>query len=105
MNYVLHTMSEQFLCQMNNSIVHLRTQEKTLTNDMKNFQELHELYYDIRYARVSNKASLDPSVTLEKELKVIYEHLILTINQFHTQQKKRLLDIHSRLLKEELENP
>ena len=105
MNGELHTVSEQFLCRMNNSIVHLQTQEKTLTNDMKNFQELHELYYDIRYVRVSNKASLDPSITLEKELKVIYEHLILTINQFCTQQRKRLLDIHSKLLREEFEHP
>ena len=105
MNGELHTVSEQFLCQLNNSIVHLQTQEKTLTNDMKNFQELHELYYDIRYARISNKASFDPSITLEKELKVIYEHLILTINQFCTQQRKRLLDIHSKLLKEDFEHP
>ena len=105
MNYVLHTASEQFLCQMNNSVVCLQTQEKTLTNDMKNFQELQELYYDIRHTRVSNKASLDPSVTLEKELKVMYEHLISTINQFYTRQRKRLLDIHSRLLKEEFEHP
>ena len=105
MNHELHTVSEQFLCQLDDSIVHLQTQEKTLTNDMKNFQELQELYYDITHARVSNKASLDPSVTLEKELKVIYEHLISTINQFHTRQRKRLLDIHSRLLKEEFEHP
>ena len=75
MNGELHTVSEQFLCQFNNNITHLQTQERTVTNDMKNFQELHELYYDIRYARVSNRASSDPSITLEKELKIIYEHL------------------------------
>ena len=83
MNCELRTMSEQ----LNNIISRLQAQEKTI-NDMENFQNLHELYYDVRYARISNKASLKPSITMERELKTIYEHLMLTINQVHDRQKK-----------------
>ena len=101
----LHTVSAQFLHQLNNTIAQLQTQEKTLLNDMENFRKLHELSYDIRYSRVTNEASSKPSVNLEKELKVIQGHLTLTLTQFHSRQRKRLLDIHSRLVKEEIEYP
>ena len=101
----LHTVSAQFLHQLNNTIAQLQTQEKTLLNDMENFQKLHELSYDIRYSRVTNEASSKPSINLEKELKVIQGHLTLTLTQFHSRQRKRLLDIHSRLVKEEIEHP
>ena len=105
MNYKLHAISEQLLCQLNANISRLQAQEKTLTNDMENFQSLHKLYNDIRYARISNKASLGPSVTMERELKAIYEHLIRVINQLHDRQKGRLLQIYSELLKEKLKHP
>ena len=101
----LHTVSAQFLHQLNNTIAQLQTQEKTLLNDMENFQKLHELSYDIRYSRVTNEAASKPSINLEKELKVIQGHLTLTLTQFHSRQRKRLLDIHSRLVKEEIEHP
>ena len=101
----LHTVSARSLYQLNNTIAQLQTQEKTLLNDMENFRKLHELSYDIRYSRVSNEASPKPSINLEKELKVIQGHLTLTLTQFHSRQRKRLLDIHSRLVKEEIEHP
>ena len=58
----LHTVSAQFLYQLNNTIAQLQTQEKTLLNDMENFRKLHELCYDIRYSRVSNEASPKPVI-------------------------------------------
>ena len=98
MNPTLHIVSEQLLYRLNDSITHLRKQEKTLLNDMENFQELHTLYYDIRYAIVCNEASFDPPIALERELDAIHEHLITTLKQLHSRQKKRLLDLHSKQL-------
>ena len=105
MNCELHIISEQLKYQLNEIISRLQTQEKTLTNDMENFQKLHELYYDIRYARISNNPSLNPSITMKKELKIIYAYLILTIKQVHDRQKKKLLYIYSEQMKEELKHP
>ena len=105
MNCELHVVSQQLVQQLNDIISCLRTQENTLTSDIENFQKLHELYYDIRYARVSNRSSMNPSIKMKKELKAIYAYLMLTIGQIHDRQKKKLMYIYSEQMKEELEHP
>ena len=98
-------ISAVFLTRLNNNIVQLRTQLETINNDMMILHDLRELYYDLRDAIVTNKASQDPSTDLEIKLDAIYEHLILTLRQLRSRQKKRLADLHSDIFKEELENP
>ena len=105
MNIESHDTSERFLYKLNHSILCLRAQEGTLENDMKNLDMLHELYYDIRYARITNKASIEPSVLLERKLKTIYKHLAQTINKLYQRQRQRLIRLHTQILEEELKNP
>ena len=104
MNIESHDTSERFLYKLNHSILCLRAQG-TLENDMKNLDMLHELYYDIRYARITNKASIEPSVLLERKLKTIYKHLAQTINKLYQRQRQRLIRLHTQILEEELKNP
>ena len=105
MNCEPHAVSTVFLSRLNNTIAQLKTQLETINNDMTIMWDLHELYYDLRDAIVSNKASQDPSIVLEVELEAIREHLILTLKQLRSRQKRRLVDLHSDIFKEELEHP
>ena len=98
-------ISAVFLSRLNNSVTQLKTQLETISNDMMILHDLRELYYDLRDAIVSNKASQDPSIVLEIKLDAIHEHLILTLKQMRSRQKKRLVDLHSDIFKEELEHP
>ena len=105
MNCESDFISQQLLLQLNDIISSLQTQEATLDNDIKNFQRLHDTFYDIRYAKVSNKSSLNPSIKIKKELKAIHGYLMLIITQMRNQHKKRLMYIHSEQMKEELAHP
>ena len=105
MNCEPHIVSATFLSRLNNSITQLKAQQETICNDMTSLQDLHELYYDLRYSMISNKALQDPSIILEIELDAIHEHLILTLKHLRSRQKKRLVDLHSNIFKEELEHP
>ena len=105
MNSAVNIVSEQLLYRLNDRIIRLRTTQKTLLNDMENFQALLTLHYDIRDAIVKNEAAFDPSIKLRIELDAIYKHLITTLKQLHSQQKRRLLDLHSKLLTEEINYP
>ena len=100
-----HIISGTLLYRLNDRISHLRTTQKTLLNDMENFQALLTLHYDIRDAMVKSEAACDPSIKLIMELDAIYEHLIVTFRQLHSRQKRRLLNLHSKLLTEELNHP
>ena len=104
MNNEPHIISGTFLSRLNESIIQLRTYH-TICNDMSNFHDLHELYYDIQNARTSNEGLCAPSIVLERELDAIKEHLISTLNHLRSRQRKRLLDLHSDIFKEELEHP
>ena len=77
-------ISAVFLSRLNNIIIQLRTQLETISNDMMILHDLRKLYYDLRDAIVSNKASQDPSTVLEIKLDAIYEHLILTLKQLRS---------------------
>ena len=105
MNSELNDVSQQLLLRLNDAISSLQSREATLTNDIKSFQELHDLYYDIRYARVSNRSSLNPSDVVNKELKIIYAYLKINIKQIYDRQKKKLSYIYSEQMKEELDHP
>ena len=98
-------MTEQLSHQLNDVISCIQAQEKTLENEIENFQKLHNLYYDIRYAKVSNDSSMNPSTKIKKDLKTIYSYLILTLRQMHDRQKKILLYIYNEQMTEELEHP
>ena len=105
MNCELQIVPAVFLSRLNNIIVQLRTQLETIGNDMMILHDLRKLYYDLRDAIVSNKASQDPSTVLKLELDAIYKHLISTLKKLRSRQKKRLADLHSSIFEEELENP
>ena len=105
MNCELDTVAEQLSHQLNDIISCMQAQERTLDNEKKDFQKLHDLYYDIRHAKVSNETSLDPSNKIKKELKAIYSYLMLTIKRMHDRQKKRLLHIYNKQMTEELRHP
>ena len=95
----------EFFERLNNSIFNLKTDERTIESDERNFFILHDLYYDLTFARISNKASLAPSEILDKELTVIYEHLIKTINKLYQNQKKKMIQLTSQIAHEELKHP
>ena len=105
MNCKLDIVTEQLLHQLNDIISCMRAKERTLDNEKKDFQKLHDLYYDIRYAKVSNRSSVDPSIRIDKELKVVYSYLMLIIRQMHSRQKKSLLYIYNKQMTEELTHP
>ena len=104
MNNEPHAISAILLSRLNESIIQLRTYQ-TICNDMSNFHDLHELYYDIRNAQTSNKGLCAPSIILERELNAIKEHLISTLRHLRSRQRRRLLDLHSDICKEELKHP
>ena len=105
MNCESPIMAAVFLSRLNNIVIQLRTQLETIGNDMMIMHDLRKLYYDLREAIVSNKASQDPSTVLKIELDAIYRHLISTLKQLRSRQRKRLADLHSNIFEEELENP
>ena len=105
MNQELDVVSEQLLHQLNDIISKIQTQERTLENEIKNFQHLHDIYYDIRYARVSNRSSMNPSIKIKKELKAIYGYLMITLKQMHDRQRKILSYIYNEQMTEELKHP
>ena len=105
MNCELDLISQQLLLQLNDIISCLQTQEATLENDIKNFQRLYDTFYDLRYAKRSNKSSSNPSVKINKELKAIHRYLMLNITLMRNQHKKRLAYLHSEQMKEEKAYP
>ena len=105
MNCELDVVSRQLLIQLNDILSLQQKQEATLENDMNIFSKLHDLYYDIRYVRVSNKSSRDPSKKINKDLKIIYSYLMINLKQMHGQHKKRLKHIYSEQMEEELKHP
>ena len=105
MNQELDVVSEQLLHQLNDVISKIQIQEQTLENEIKNFQNLHDLYYDIRYARVSNRSSMNPSIKIKRELKAIYGYLMITLKQMHDRQRKILSYIYNEQMTEELKRP
>ena len=105
MNVELDVVSQQLMLRLNDAISSLQTQETTLTNDMDTYQKLHDIYHDIRYARISNRSSLNPSDALNRELKIIYRYLVINIKLIYDRQKGRLSYIFSEQMKEELEYP
>ena len=105
MNQELDVVSEQLLQRLNEVISKIQTQELTLENEIKNFQNLHDMYYDIRYARVSNRSSMNPSIKIKRELKAIYGYLMITLKQMHDRQRKILLYIYNEQMTEELKHP
>ena len=105
MNCELDIVAEQLSPQFNDIILCIQAQERTLDNEMKDFQKLHDLYYNIRYAKISNKSSVNPSNKTKKELGAIYSYLILVIRQMHDRQKKRLMYIYNKQMTEELRHP
>ena len=72
---------------------------------MKVFQKLHDLHYDIRYARASNSSSMNPSIKVKKDLKAIYTYLMLVLEQLRDRQKKLLLSTYNEQMTEELKHP
>ena len=66
---------------------------------------LHDLYYDLVFARLSNQTALAPSEELNRELKIIYEHLMKTINKLYKNHKKKLTHLLSEINNEELKRP
>ena len=105
MNNKLNATSQLLLLPLNGAMSMLEMQEPTLENDKSVFQKLHNLYYDIRYAKTSNKASLNPSRKMNEELKIIYAYLMINIKNIHDRHKKRLSYILSKQMEEELEHP
>ena len=105
MNNELNATSQLLLLRLNGAIAILETQEPTLENDKSVFQKFYELYYDIRYAKTSNKSSLNPSRAMNEELKIIYAYLMINIKQIHDRHKKRLSYIFSKQMEEKLEHP
>ena len=105
MNVELDVVSQQLMLGLNDAISSLQTQETTLTNDMDTYQKLHDIYHDTRYARTSNRSSLNPSDALNRELKIIYGYLMINIKLIYDRQKGRLSYIFSEQMKQELEHP
>ena len=91
--------------QLNNCISCLLTDKKMIENYRKNFDILNDLYYDLQHARVHNRAALESSKVLDKELGIIYEHLMRTLNSLYQKQKMRLMRLSSQIAREELKNP
>ena len=69
--------------RLNNCISCLLTDKKTIENYRKNFDVLNDLYCDLQNARVYNRAALESSKVLDKELGIIYEHLMKTLNNLY----------------------
>ena len=105
MNSELDIVTDQLLHHLNDTISEMQTQDRTLENEMKAFQKLHDLHYDIRYARASNSSSMDPSIKVKKDLKAIYAYLMLILEQLRDRQKKSLLSTYNEQMTEELKHP
>ena len=95
----------EFLERLNNGISNLKMDERTIENDKNFFMTLHDLYYDLVFARLSNQTALAPSEELNRELNIIYEHLMKTINKLYKSHKKRLIHLLSEINNEELKHP
>ena len=105
MNNDLDIVSDQLLYCLNSITSGIQTQEQTLDNEIKNFQKLRDLYYDIKYAIASNKSSMNPSNKIKKELKVIYSYLMITFKQMHDRQRRLLQNTYQEQMTEEKEHP
>ena len=105
MNNDLDIVSDQLLYCLNGITSGIQTQEQTLDNEIKNFQKLRDLYYDIKYAIASNKSSMNPSNKIKKELKVIYSYLMITFKQMHDRQRRLLQNTYQEQMTEEKEHP
>ena len=105
MNNDLDIVSDQLLYCLNGITSGIQTQEQTLDNEIKNFQKLRDLYYDIKYAIASNKLSMNPSNKIKKELKVIYSYLMITFKQMHDRQRRLLQNTYQEQMTEEKEHP
>ena len=91
--------------RLNNCISCLLMDKETIENYRKNFDVLNDLYHDLQNARVYNRAALESSKVLDKELGIIHEHLMRTLNSLHQKQKMRLMRLSSQIAREELKNP
>ena len=105
MSLMMQVEATEFLERLNNSILNLKMNERTIENDKRSFMTLHDLYYDLVFARLSNQTALAPSEELNRELKIIYEHLMKTINKLYKNHKKKLAHLLSEINNEELKHP
>ena len=71
MSLMMQVEATEFLERLNNSILNLKMNERTIKNDKRSFMTLHDLYYDLVFARLSNQTALAPSEELNRELKIL----------------------------------